>query len=69
MRRDMARLQFIKNQITEVERERLCRLEEAHPQRSQADGMVRTLSRAVGLGVETADMLVHEILARDLPDR
>ncbi len=69
MRRDMARLQFIKNQITEIERERLCRLEEAHPQRSRADGMVRTLSRVVGLGVETADMLVHEILARDLRDR
>jgi transposase len=69
MRRDMARLQFIKNQITEVERERLCRLEEAHPQRGRADGMVHTLSRVVGVGVETADMLVHEILARDLRDR
>jgi transposase len=31
--------------------------------------MVRTLSRVVGVGVETADMLVHEILARDLRDR
>jgi transposase len=69
MRRDMARLQFITNQITEVERQRLCRLEEAHPQRSHTDGMVRTLSRVVGVGVETADMLVHEILARDLRDR
>src|SRR5260370_41980356 len=69
MRRDMARLQFIKNQITEVERERLCRLEEAHPQRGRADGMVHTLSRVVGVGIETGDLLVHEILARDLRDR
>jgi transposase len=31
--------------------------------------MVRTLARVVGVGVETADMLVHEIFARDLRDR
>ena len=31
--------------------------------------MVRLLSRVVGVGVETADMLVHEILSRPLRDR
>ena len=31
--------------------------------------MVLLLARVVGVGLETADMLVHEILARGLPDR
>ena len=31
--------------------------------------MVRLLARVIGLGLETADMLVHEILSRDLRDR
>ena len=31
--------------------------------------MVRLLTRIVGVGVETADMLTHEIFLRDLPDR
>jgi transposase len=30
---------------------------------------VRLLARVIGLGLETADMLVHEILSRDLRDR
>src|SRR3984893_17467416 len=31
--------------------------------------MVRLLARAIGVGLETADMLVHEILSRKLRDR
>ena len=31
--------------------------------------MVRLLARVIGLGIETADMLVHEVLARQLRDR
>ena len=31
--------------------------------------MVRLLARIVGVGVETADMLVQEILSRNLRDR
>ena len=31
--------------------------------------MVRLIARVVGIGVETADMLVHEILSRNLRDR
>ena len=31
--------------------------------------MVRLLARVVGVGVETADMLVHEVLSRNLRDR
>jgi transposase len=67
LRRDMARLRFIRDQIAEVEAARSERLE-----RAPADGqnaMVRLLARVVGVGVETADMLVHEILSRNLRDR
>ena len=31
--------------------------------------MVRLLARVIGVGIETADMLVHEALARPLRDR
>jgi transposase len=31
--------------------------------------MVRLLARVLGIGIETADMLVHEILSRNLRDR
>ena len=31
--------------------------------------MVRRLGRVVGIGIETADMLVHEVLSRPMRDR
>jgi hypothetical protein len=31
--------------------------------------MVRLLARVMGIGIETADMLVHEVLSRNLRDR
>ena len=31
--------------------------------------MIRLLARVIGVGIETADMLVHEILSRNLRDR
>jgi len=31
--------------------------------------MVRLLARVLGVGVETADMLVHEVFSRHLRDR
>ncbi len=67
MRRDMARLAWVREQIEAIERARLERLE-----RAPADGphaMVRLLARVVGVGAETADMLVHEVLSRNLRDR
>jgi len=69
LRRDTARLRMLEGQIAEIERERMERIDQAAPQRSRGDGMVRMLSRVVGLGIETADLLVHEILLRDLRDR
>jgi len=67
LRRDMARLRFVMDQIKEVEEARAQRLEQA-PQ-EQTHAMVRLIARVIGVGIETADMLVHEILSRQLRDR
>jgi transposase len=67
VRRDMARLRFIMDQIKEIEEARLTLLEQATEKGPTA--MVRMLARIIGVGVETADMLVHEILSRNLRDR
>jgi transposase len=67
LRRDMARLRLIRDQIQELEFARMERLEAAPESRLNA--AVRLLARVIGLGVETADMLVHEILSRGLRDR
>ena len=67
LRRDMARLSFIKQQIKEVETARLERLQRAPGEGGNA--MVQLLTRVVGVGVETADMLVHEVISRNRRDR
>jgi transposase len=67
LRRDMARLRLIRDQTTEVEAARTERLG-ATPAKGQ-NAMVLLLARVIGVGVETADMLVHEILSRGLRDR
>src|ERR671933_1152028 len=67
LRRDMARLRVVRGQIREVEQARLERLERAPDEGRHA--MVRLLARVAGVGVETADMLVHEALSRGLRDR
>src|SRR5438876_2901122 len=67
LRRDMARLHFVIDQIREIEAARLVRLEQNPEQASHA--MVRLLAQVIGIGIETADMLVHEVFVRNLPDR
>ena len=67
LRRDMARLRFVMDQIKEVEEARAQRLEQAPQEKTHA--MVRLIARVIGVGIETADMLVHEILSRRLRDR
>ena len=67
LRRDMARLRFVMDQIREIEAARLTRLEQ-HPELA-SHAMVRLLARVIGVGIETADMLVQEILSRNLRDR
>jgi transposase len=67
LRRDMARLRFVREQIEQVEAARTERLETV-PAKGQ-NAMVRLLARVVGVGVETADLLAHEVLSRSLRDR
>ncbi|MGH6938798.1 IS110 family transposase [Hypericibacter sp.] len=64
---DMARLQLLKEQIKAIEAARLARLEQAPGEGPHA--MIRLLARVIGVGVETADMLVTEVLQRNLRDR
>ena len=66
LRRDLARLRLIRDQIKEIERKRLQRLQRA-PQEG-THPMILLLAKIMGIGVETADMLVHEVLSRNLRD-
>jgi transposase len=67
LRRDLARLRFVRDQIKEIEQTRIERLEQAPA--AGRNAMVCLLARVIGVGVETADMLVHEVLSRNLRDR
>jgi transposase len=67
LRRDMDRLALIREQIAAIEQARLECLERA-PEHGP-DAMVRLLARVIGVGIETADMLVREVLSRRLRDR
>src|SRR6516164_8988688 len=67
LQRDMARLGVVISQIRQIEEARQKRLEQQHETGPHA--MVRLLARIVGVGVETADMLVHEVLSRPMRDR
>jgi transposase len=69
LRRDLARLRVVRDQIKEIEQQRLQRIEQAAPSEKGSHAMVRLLARVIGIGVETADMLVNEILSRQLRDR
>ncbi|WP_292578179.1 IS110 family transposase, partial [Mesorhizobium sp.] len=66
--RFLERLNLVRAQIRAIEQERLRRLAAA-PAVANGHAMVRLLARIIGIGVETADMLVHEILSRPLRDR
>src|ERR1700687_863583 len=63
----MARLAFIKEQIKEIEKARLAELKRAP--REGTHPMLLILARVLGVGIETADMLVHEVLSRPLRDQ
>ena len=67
LQRDIARLGFVISQIKEIEEARQERLEQQPETGPHA--MVRHLARVVGVGIETADMLVHEVLSRPMRDR
>ena len=65
--RDMARLDLVKEQIKAIERQRLQRIAKAPNHRPNV--MVRLIAQVIGIGIETADMLVSELLSRNLRDR
>lgn len=67
LRRQLARLGLIREQLKQIERERERRLKEAP--REGRHPMLLMLAGILGIGVETADMLVHEVLYRQLRDR
>ena len=72
LRRDMARLHVVADQIRQVEEARLEALKRQPATGRPAtgrDAMLRLLARVVGVGIVTADMPVHEILSRGLRDR
>ena len=67
LRRDLARLATIREQIKAIEEARLERLRQAPD--TGPNAMIRLLASIFGVGLETADMLVREILSRNLRDR
>src|SRR5215472_17409446 len=67
LRRDMERRRLISNQIRQIEEARLKHFEQAPNEGPHA--MVRLLARVIGVGIETADMLVQEALSRNMRDR
>jgi transposase len=67
IRRDMARLAVVREQIRTIEQSRLEAVERTPDEPAHA--MVRLLARVIGLGLESADMLVREVLLRDFRDR
>ena len=69
LRRHLARLHVVREQIHAIEQERLRKLAAAPAEDKGPHAMVRLIGRVLGVGVETADMLVHEILSRHLRDR
>ncbi len=66
LHREMARLALVKQQLKEIEQAREARLTQ-HPDQG-THPMVLLLARVMGVGVETADMLVHELMVRNLRD-
>ena len=68
LRRDMVRLRLVSVQIKEIEQERLRKLAAGAPAQKGPQAMIRLIARVLGIGIETADMLVNEILSRRLRD-
>jgi transposase len=67
IRRDMTRLAVLQDQIKGIEQARLEGLRQTPDQPAHA--MVLLLARVIGVGIESADMLVREVLLRRFRDR
>jgi len=68
LRRHLVRLRVVRDQIREIEHERLRILKAAPVTEKGSHAMVRLLARVLSVGIETADMLVNEVLSRHLRD-
>ena len=69
LHRFLERLSLVRAQIRAIEQERERRLAAAAAADNGPHAMVRLIASIIGIGVETADMLVNEILSRGLRDR
>lgn len=67
LKRDLERHQIVKQQIRELEQTRLESLAQAPAKGPNV--MLLLLARVIGIGIETADMLVQEVLSRTMRDR
>jgi transposase len=65
--RDMDRRRLVAEQIRQIQKARLECLKQAP--NAGPNPMVCLLARVIGIGIETADMLVQELLSRNLRDR
>src|SRR3979490_2811772 len=65
--RDMERRRLVSDQIRQIEEARLERMEQAPGDGPHA--MVRLIARDIGVGIEKADMLVHQRISRELRGR
>jgi transposase len=67
IKRDLARMAVVREQIAAIEKARVESLKRAP--KTGPNAMVQLLARVIGIGIETADMLVREVLSRILRDR
>ena len=67
--RHLARLRVVREQIRAVEQERLRKLAAVPAAENGPHAMVRLIAQVLGVGIETADMLVNEVLSRRWRDR
>jgi transposase len=67
MQRDLTRPALIREPIKAIELACLARLQQAP--RTGPNAMIRMLASIRGVGIETAEMLVQEVLSRNLRDR
>jgi transposase len=68
LRRDISRLRIVREQLKEIEQQRLRKLKTPTPAAKGRHAMIHLIARVIGVGIETADMLVNEILSRHLRD-
>ena len=67
LRRDMAQLRFVNEQIAEIENARWQQLKQGS--QDGANTQVLQLASVTSIGIETAEMLTHEVFCRALRDQ